>query len=387
MRRRRRIFALLGVFLILTGTCPVFAAGLTTFRDGNIEFDVPNEWTFDEFSVETDKYDKYEVEQIIDAYPSEGDTWLYVYYIAEKTENVYNGSFVGSEGAALEYYEEYGKPFIEWYFSKHWAIPDIKVSEPVYFSGEWENYVYVDIEYTGGGETYKLRGYLTASGYSDAESIVHIFHLYELGTVDAEGSASLSETIADGFDDYDYGEVLCGIRTLDEDWEAGESADEEGGTFDMLFTIGLPLIIGLVSIVLKIKDGQEIIDDEESDEDPFEQIAEKVRQREVKQAERKAAKQQKKAAKQMVAGTPDKTKEKKFVFKKAVDDRELLKERSAKPGQKRATAPVRKTTTKRRAEYELQAEQRYISSLETLRKSGLLTKAEMQEMIDKHRRL
>jgi len=384
LRRRRRIFALLGVFLILTGTCPVFAAGLTTFRDGNIEFNVPNEWTFDEFSVETDKYDKYEVEQIIDAYPSEGDTWLYVYYIAEKTANVYDGSFVGSEGTALGYYEEYGKPFIEWYFNEHWAIPNVKVSEPVYFSGEWENYIYVDIEYTGGGETCKLRGYLTASGYSAAESIVHIFQLYELGTTD---DVSLSETIADGFDDYDYGEVLCGIRTLDEDWEANDDSDEEDGAFDFLMTFAVPIIIAIVSIIAKIKGENDDIDENESEEDPFEQIAEKVRQREVKQAERKAAKQQKKAEKQLATGALEKTKEKRFVFKKAVDDRELFKERSAKPGQKRAAAPVRKTTTKRIAEYELQAEQRYIASLETLRKSGLLTKEEMQEMIDKHRRL
>ena len=67
MKRRRSILAILGVFLILTGTCPVFAAGITTYRDGNIEFDVPNEWYFNEHGVEIEQYDHYEIEYILDA--------------------------------------------------------------------------------------------------------------------------------------------------------------------------------------------------------------------------------------------------------------------------------------------------------------------------------
>ena len=62
----------------------------------------------------------------------------------------------------------------------------------------------------------------------------------------------------------------------------------------------------------------------------------------------------------------------------------MVKQKNVKPkpdsGQK---IQPRKNSKMQPAE----AEDRYIRSLETLRKSGLLTKEEMKEMIDKHKRI
>lgn len=325
MKRRRSILAILGVFLILTGTCPVFAAGITTYRDGNIEFDVPNEWYFNEHGVEIEQYDHYEIEYILDASSEETGETMNMFYIKEPLSDTNSDYSMWSEESALEYYEEEGKTLLEYFCRNYWDVKGAAISSPEYYSGEWENLVRLNVE---GDEGDEYIAYLSGKSYESGKYLVHALMIFEY----AGSESDKVEMIVEGFDDYEYGEVLCGIRTMDGDWEAGESSDEESGTFDMLFTIGLPLIIGVVSIVLKIKDGQEIIDDEESEEDPFEQIAEKVRQREAKQAVRKAEKEQKKVEKRAAAGTPDKTKEKKFVFKKAVDDREIFKERSAKSG-------------------------------------------------------
>lgn len=361
------------------------------FRDDYIEFDIPNEWTFDECPIEKQTFDDYELEEVIEAYSNDSELYMELFYISESMPDAEGNYYMGNELTALEYYDKYGEKLIESLFTEYWAIKNISISEPVYSSGEWENYIRIDVEYMEGEWPYKDRIYMIANDYSASETMVHSLIICDSGDIDFEESTETFWEIADGFDDYEYGRVVAGLDTIDEDWEPGEDdGEDDGGILEMILTIGGPIIVIIISALIKKEtdddEDDEVLSEEEKmdkpSQDTLDKISNLLRQKEAEQSERKIAKQQKSEEKKA-----RKKREKPQLFKKPVDDRKILIERSAKPGQARKPVPVRTSAPRTQTAYHQQAEQRYITSLETLRKSGLLTKEEMQEMLDKHRRI
>lgn len=214
----------------------------------------------------------------------------------------------------------------------------------------------------------------------DGITMVHNLMVFSEG--DSSGVTSkeseIAQKIVNTYCDYGYYNEYVGIGIEDyDDYEEEEDADSG-------FGFVVPIILAIGAFVLKV----------------FEQRTKSPSK--PKKAKKKSAAInlpfEKKDPRSATHDIAKKTGRKIFTPKNKTDDLQLFADKMPKRNppkrQLASAAPKHKssqtsrtTTAQRKSQYASTAEERYIKSLEVLRKSGLLTKEEMQEMIDKHRRL
>lgn len=230
-----------------------------------------------------------------------------------------------SEDAAVLYYDEYGQKAVRMLFSDELYYSKVYMNKPEYYYSDINTYIVVKAEVNeDSNESFENIVYLTVYMTSDSEYYVNSILVFSKENNEDFTEAEKKEV-----------QEIAGSFS-DEGYydvmnsEYDENNDGESGSFFSMILAVLAVALG----GLKLLDGKKL---------------------------KKAVSKPKDA---------------------------LAKQKNVKPkpdsGQKiRQKIQPRKNSKMQPAE----AEDRYIRSLETLRKSGLLTKEEMKEMIDKHKRI
>lgn len=228
-----------------------------------------------------------------------------------------------SEEDTLNYYEKYGEKVLEQ------LIYDVKneagaaLEQAGYFNGEWNSFVVVPVDTDKNGQAEQMI-YLTARMTDDSAKLCHQIMIFD--NMDGSALSDADKEQAEKVADgfYDYDYYNVIAGSMPERY-----TDYKGDSDDNIIGSVISIIVPLaVLIVLLIK------------------LSKKIRSRRSQSGQINQS------------------------------------SKSSKSGQ--IIQSIRPDSSGR---WEDAAEQRYIRSLETLRKSGLLTKAEMQEMVNKHKRL
>lgn len=394
MRRNkgRRIAAiLLGLLLAVSaGTCAYAFEGGTyhDFRDGDITLYLPDGWSSNEIAHSESEDRPYE--RIADAWDDKagGTLRLSIYYLMDdalQDDYVY---FDDDEVGAMEYFENYGRNAIDTLYA---GLPEAggsvqaqwSQSDPVFFNGEWNGFLTLHVTGSPAIEGEAAGGfvhtvYLTAKMADDSEKVVHnvlVFYRQD-GAALMEGELTLAREIADEFYDYDYANVMAGV-TDDGDWNWDGDDPPDGGSEAVTIILGILGILTPIITILIIL------------------IA-------VRRAIRRRKETIRSAAANAYQGLPKEIKEVQQSFdlddtinewKKHRAEKESFsgkeqrtEQRAERRAERREDRAERRSTMQMRTREAESAEQRYYESLQTLHKTGLLTKAEMRDMLERHER-
>lgn len=333
------------VLLVSTGTL-AYADSYHDVRDGEISFYLPDRWESEE--IDPSESEGLPYEEIIYAYD---DTWpstleMQVFFMADDSQGEEFFYLDESEAVAMDYYEKYGKAALETLYGNLEAIGDMTIGQPAYFEGEWNSFIKVPVTGTyipeGETEAVPLQDviYLGVEIPEIGEPMVHqiLMFFFADGTVIDGNAAKTVEGVVNEFYDYGYADIMAGVSDGSSDSDWGD--DSEGG-FDSDILIGLISMVGTLAGVLAAG----IV------------IARKLRNRlrregiDLPKKQRKSRKKEERQAHDHIQQT---------IRANEINRRD-----------------GRRTSD---------AEARYFQSLETLRKSGLLTREEMRDMLERHER-
>lgn len=347
---RNGLVSLLAILMILTTAVSVYGDEdlyQHKFREGMIELTLPEDWTVEECDpAESDGGDYQEILQ------AEGGAapglQLQMYYLPEETEEYLY--FQSDAEAARQYYETYGESALLGFYQQQADVEDVVLGEADFFEGQWDGFLRVDVERkkTDGPEESSDRQlvYLTAS-MADNTKLVHKLLVFSAGNGAALTAqmTEQAEIIANEFYDYGYDRVLTGVS---EEWQQDNR---------VLLLVLLPLVAlagGLFLLAKKRKGGKTAR--------PFPPLSTLL----SRPAEAKPAKNSK-------AGRDASE----FLWKRPQVSRSVERRKPESATRVRTSAKAPSSTD----------EDRYLESLKTLHASGLLTKEEMREMLEKHGRL
>lgn len=341
-RIMRRIIAWTAVLFIMIFSCAVvYGEEYYDLRNGDISLVLPDNWVYNESEPEESEGLPYEM--IAQAFCDDEDAVPLCVDIFFMSESIpHNESYYIDEGEeeALRYYEKYGRETLETLYNNVGWTTSVTIGEPEYYSSQWNSFLVVpvsgmDIE----GDSYSDIVYLTCGMiYGDEEeTIVHrILTFYnDEGKVLTAEDLETVKRIADDFYDYGYyEEPLFGGAF-------GEDTDGFSVILGIMCTAISVLVAG-IGIVNNLK----------------------------KKLEWKREGKPKQPPKRKDKMKPEKVK--KFTTKVSHDhigDIVRKNQIDRKDGRRTSTS-----------------EERYMESLRTLRKSGLLTREEMQDMLERHER-
>ena len=363
MKKRilKKITAYLAVMLLMLGTgASVYAGSYHDGRDGDISLYLPDGWSFQEIS-ETDG-SGLAYEKILEAYDASGETALHfdLCYMQDETADGEYFYLNDSEEEAMLYYEQYGMAAIENFYGSMPDVTSFTVGEAGFWNGEWNGFLVVqvtgDVTPDDGGAAYAFADtvYLTCQMASAENIVVHnLLVFYNTDHTPIAGkTADTAREIAEEFYDYGYGDVMAGTvgSTYSDEWG--------GDSRDLIDTIGA---IAFVLISLSVFAGV-IIKKKAAKAKPSDQFMGSPGGTESKQQRRRK--------------TPSKPA---ADSAKAHDHvRDILRINQAYKQAGNQSPAMQKRS--------LDSESRYLQSLETLQKSGLLTKEEMREMVQRHER-
>lgn len=398
MRRgnvRRFIVIVMGMILAVSAATGAYAFTGGTyhdFRDGDITLFLPDNWSSTEKYSSESEGRPYEMIGHAEHDGTGGFMLsLDLYYLMDDALTDDYVYFHDDEADAMAYYENYGRNAIDTLYT---GLPEIGMSaqsqwtqsEPTFFNGEWNGFLIINVTGSaeneeGTVENFAHTVYLTAEMSDDSEKVVHnvlVFYRAD-GVALTEGELNPAQEIADEFYDYDYANVMAGV-TEDSYWE--DDYGEDGG-FDKALTIVLgivgtviPLLIIVLVIVFIVKK-------------VLRRKAEKVRDAAVR-AYQQIPKEIKEAQQSFdLDDTINKWKKRRAEqssFSGKEQRAERRTERKADRAERREGRAERRSTMQMRTREAENAEQRYFASLQTLHKTGLLTKAEMRDMLERHER-
>jgi len=358
VRRYAKIRILITVLaLVLFTTVNAYAISYVDFRDGDISMTFPDGWTYEETdaSFSEDEY----AEEIFRAEDNSGDLMMDLQYIKE---GVQDGDYIylDSQDEVDYYYDAYGEAVVRDAYTEFGWTDNFQITEAGSYFGEYDGYVILDVSYDDEWAGEKSTGnelvYLTAQMTRDDKFVVHsMFAFYkEDGSVLTEEEKDVAEDIVDSYYDYSYINEYAGVekeKTFDSDKASDIANDVFDGIMEFIAAVApFVLIVALIFRAKKKKKG-------ESFDIPFaDSIREKISS----------------------IQTDNELKTYKQETKKIV---------SRQTSQPKARSSAKPKDTRKMYEQERQnAEVRYHDSLKTLHKSGLLTKAEMDDMLERHQR-
>ncbi|HIU26112.1 MAG TPA: hypothetical protein IAC50_06450 [Candidatus Copromorpha excrementigallinarum] len=354
MRKRagRLLSAAAAVILALSLCVPVFGAEAVYLRDDLINLELPDGWNWEEAdpSESSGRF-----ERIVRCDSGSGDpyTELNIYFSVEEiSDYIY---FNEDYQEALTYYDDYGESAIRDFYSENGDFSLVSLSEPETVQTEWIMYLKVvadlrgDLDGNGTGEDFQQLIYITAS-----ESVVNKLLVFSGNSASyrAEDMDAAALSIADSFYDFGYDEELSGISDASspeddsyQDQGEGSAGYYAGYIVGGIFAALIPFLIVIAVIVLIV------VSRRRARRKAGAKASSKDRWRQNRKEENKRRKEE-------------------FRRRKARRD---AAEAAAPEGSYRENVPLKAPEG-----------DRYVESLRTLRKSGLLTREEMDEMVNKY---
>ena len=336
------VFAVMIVFAVMQSLCltAVYADGYHYVRGNNIDFYLPDGWTVEE--TDPSESEGSDFEHISRAYDASVDFDLY-YHLGSSDESIYF-----SDDAA-EYYDSQGHTVIEDLYGELYPQTGVSFGEMQIFQGTWDTYVVVDA--TAGSDEQVVYLNTNSSLYydSEADSVplvdrILVFSSHEGSDLSAAEIRAISDPIVAEVYDFGYDEDLMGGGEEQEyDPASGDDSDEDIG-YSIGYHIG-QILTSIAPIIVTI-----II---------FVVIRKKVRR----------ARQNARGFSGRIDGSRNKKKD--INRKKQEKDRHRSEDRETAVSVKHSA---------------VSSDNRYVRSLETLRKSGLVTRSEMQELLSKYER-
>ena len=370
MEKRKSIFVTFIIALMLPSmTAFSYGAELVadTYRDGKIEISFPAASDIEE--TDGDEFEPFWLEHILAVSMNDGEYPVYfdMYYSSDESEEfIY---FHEDEDGAFNYYHEYGEEVLKDIIGEISEDELLSLGEPEYYQSEWVTYLKVKavFEKENGADRYDSLIYITADSVEDMLINKAMLFSGHDGAVTVEDMESDARPVIDSFYDYGYDEKMAGVS---DDNDYHDDSDGTGYAFGEYFEIFIGLIV-LICVILFKRFGP--------------RISEKFSNRRT---------EKKPAGKRL------------YREHEKVPAAEALYKKSRRNPSENPLHKIRRREKKMQAEHEFRqqsenkdhssmhkftrlsdAEGRYIESLETLLKSGLLTREEMNEMIEKHNRM
>ena len=282
--------------------------------------------------------------------------------------------FYGDENDALDYYDKYGKNALVQLYAEQIASADpdaqITYGTPVFTEYQWNSFLKTDVVMTadldgdGHQESRADTVFLTASMTSDANFVINEVLVFHNGyglqlTQDQQDTAA---EIVDEFSEYGYGDDMTGDNSGDAVYYADGISDGAIGAM-VIFTVAIVLIIAaaVVAVILRRR----------------------------KMNGGSAGTQFRMPGSSGTSGMHTAQSSAKRRNRKLRDLHDAHRDHIDRSGRAAGAARERRARQSSSAGAVMQQavssdEQRYLDSLKTLYKSGLLTRAEMNEMIERH---
>lgn len=338
-KMRRTLIAICTLILMLSMTVCSYAEAYYECRDDKISIDLPDDWELTEIYDEDASEDGY-CEHIFTAGQTGKQPALkldayYAYSDAAEGEYIY---FYDDPESAETYYDDYGEAAVrqtyEYLINRTDSSAQITYGDTEFFTGQWNSFIRLNVDISadldGDGKSEARRDivYLTAQMTDGERYIVHNMLIFGNGTPEGPeaAEAEIIETIADSFYDYGYG-AYKKDDLVDYDYQYyGDNAGVDVGVVIGTVVWVIIIVAGVIALI----------------------------------AFKKKKKKKASPAAWMPAGGRQEA------------------------GYKAPGGFSAKAGSKASATASTDAEARYIRSLKTLYKSGLLTRDEMNEMIAKH---
>lgn len=282
--------------------------------------------------------------------------------------------FYSDENDALDYYDKYGKNALVQLYTEQIASADpgaqITYGTPVFTEYQWNSFLKTDIVMTadldgdGQQESRTDTVFLTASMTSNANFVINEVLVFHNGyglqlTQDQQDTAA---EIVDEFSEYGYGDDMTGDHSDDAVYYADGISDGAIGAM-AIFTVAIVLIIAaaVVAVILRRR----------------------------KMNGGSAGTQFRMPGSSGTSGMHAAQSSAKRRDRKLRDLHDAHRDNIDRSGRAAGAARERRARQSSSAGAVMQQavssdEQRYLDSLKTLYKSGLLTRAEMNEMIERH---
>ena len=345
-----RISMIIAIFVLMMAVqmfsaARVYAEELHYIRDNNIDFYLPDGWEVDEIPPEESAGSDFE---LLSSAAGDGVTFDLYYHQDEYDDYVY---FDGDTSEAEEYYDAGGRDTLEDFYSEEYPNSSVTLGEESVFEGEWDTYIMVPVSVEGGETPGDQLVYFTArSSFNDSPDDgpvstvdrILIFGNEEGGSMTAADIQDVAEPIVNGFYDFGYDDILMGDIDSDisDDYDYDYADDDTDGASTLIDGLmsALSTLIPIAVIVIVM-----II------------LFRRIRRN-----------------KRMSRGYGD-----------ARPDRRKKDEKKNESRAERYTAGKNDgDVTKVRAD----ASDGYLRSLDTLRKSGLVTREEMRELLERYER-
>lgn len=338
------LFTMLMIFLM---TICSYAEEYYYVRDSNISIEMPDGWEVTEISADESKGKPYEHIMSAKEKKAENPLQLDIYFSWGEMKDDGYVYFHGDAEQAMEYYDTYGRDAVSQIYDTMLREADqnegVTYGEPVFFDGEWDGFLKIpvsisaDINGDGSNETQNHTVYITAQTTDNGQYVVNNILIFQndSGEYQDPQISSMMDSVADGFFDMSYGEKITGGSTEesvynDEDFKSYYSAEDIIAWISPFIVVAVIVVIIAAVIVRRRRSGVNI---------------------------------------------------------KTFANNKVKKKRNVSVGKspKRSLKKDDRSTSVRYTSQEVSGiEKGYMESLKTLYKSGLLTKTEMNEMIEKH---
>lgn len=359
---RLRVFA--AVLLVLLALQvfsaeKVYADELYYIRDDNIDFYLPDGWDVEEAAPEESSGSSFE---LISSSHGDGVIFDLYYHLGETAEPIY---FNSSNGDAEMYYETQGRELIESFYSEKYPGEQVTVAEPELADTEWDTYLKLRVTVENGADREEQLIYFSArssANYSYEDETISVvdrillFRNEQGETMTADQLDEWAAPIASGYYDFGYDDILMGDvedSSLNDNTYYSDSESDLGRILSDIASVVMPLLIVVVIFIVI--------------------FAVKRRARKRQMSYPKARWQQT----GLSPGTQD---------RKRANKDEAERRNPKKPKKKREKDGGEKRRDVGSAVRRDVKGSNYIKSLETLKKSGLVTREEMQELMDKYER-
>ena len=341
------VFAAMLLCVQMFSKVDVYGEELHYARDNDIDFYLPDGWDVEEIDPEESSDSGFEA--ILE---SSGDGMTFdVYYHKGETEDfIY---FDGEDSDAASYYENQGKAVVEGFYDEVYPESQVNIGNYEIYEGDWDTYIKVEVNIAGGPDNgtqlvyLTARNSMTATADSETKPVVDRLLVFgsETGTATAAEINEIAEPIANEYYDFGYDDSLMGYNDSEE--SSGSYYDDTDygpTTFQNVMGTLLTFIPFIIIVVVFII------------------IFRRVR----------------KSRNALLRGTysADRKKSMRSEKYKTID-------RDKKSEKDKHKTDYRKAGSDKNIR---NREESYIRSLKTLRSSGLVTKAEMHELLEKYER-
>lgn len=376
----KAIIWLTAAVFVLAGSVLAYADEYIEVKDGDISFVLPDGWVCNEIYDE-DSEDS-ACEQIAEVYDETENSSLNMelYYARDEVDE-YDWIYFRSDEDiydAMEYFDKYGKTAVQDIYAERIWSQKLSIGEPELYEAEYCGFLVIPVNRVNDdGENLSEVVYLTCDMTNDEKEVIHkVLRFYNDDSSIAESQQEDIRLIADEFYDYGYGD------------DSSYDDDDYSSSYDDDFEV-MSAILGFVTLVI-----------------PFAFVVFLMIRVSKKNASSTGGLGNKHSNsgnggntwngwKRSDGAEKHKTVRKDdfsagFLKKRKDDFSAGFRSKSSSFGEDRSGAAERTLHKQKQHPHDhirpSNAEERYVESLRTLHKSGLLTREEMSDMLERHER-